>query len=100
MGFAIYQHELATGAHVFPHPEPPSRLPPHSIPLGSPRTPTLSTLLHALNLHWPSVLNMVIYMFQRYYLKLSHSTSLPVSLKSVLYVWVSFAALYIQSLVP
>ena len=33
------------------HPEPPSKLPPHPIPLGCPRTPALSTLLHSSHLH-------------------------------------------------
>ena len=27
------------GVHVFPHPEPPSHLPPHPIPLGHPSAP-------------------------------------------------------------
>ena len=27
--FAIYRHESVTGAHVSPHPEPPSHVPPH-----------------------------------------------------------------------
>ena len=31
--------------HVFPHPNPPSRLPPHPIPLGLPSAPALSTCL-------------------------------------------------------
>ena len=52
MVFAIHQHESVTGAHVSPHPEPPSQLPPHPIPLGCPQTQALSALLHALNLHW------------------------------------------------
>ena len=33
IGFAIHQHEPATSIHV-PHPEPPSVLPPRTIPLG------------------------------------------------------------------
>ena len=32
IGFAIHQRESTTGVHV-PHPEPPSHLPPHTIPL-------------------------------------------------------------------
>ena len=34
------------------HPEPPSYLPPHPIPLGHPSTPAPSTLYHASNLDW------------------------------------------------
>ena len=61
MDFAIHQHESATGIHVSPYPESPSHLSSHPIPLGCPRTPALGALLHALNLHWSSVLHMVMY---------------------------------------
>ena len=47
MVFAIHWHESATSAHVSPHLEPPSHLPPHPILLACPRA--LSTLLHASN---------------------------------------------------
>jgi len=43
---------------------PPYSLPTPSHPLGCPRAPALSALLHASNLHWSSILHMVIYMFQ------------------------------------
>ena len=43
---------------------PSSFFPPHPIPLFCPRAPTLSALLHVSNLHWSSILHMVIYMFQ------------------------------------
>ena len=59
--FAIHQHESAMGAHVSPHPELPSHLHPHPIPLGYPRALALSILFHASNLHWSSILHMVIY---------------------------------------
>ena len=48
--FFAKQHESAIGAHVFPHLEPPSHLPPHPIPQGHPSAPALSTLSYALNL--------------------------------------------------
>ena len=54
-----------------PHPEPTSHLPPHPIPLGCPSAPALSALIHASDLHWSSILHMVVYMFQCYSLKLS-----------------------------
>ena len=61
--FAIHQHESAMGVHVSPtlNLVPP---PPHPIPLGYPRAPALRALIHKLNLHWLSILYMVIYMFQ------------------------------------
>ena len=64
MVLAIHLHESDKGIHVYPHSKPPSNLLPHPIPLDYPRAPALSDLLHALNLHWSSILHMVIYMFQ------------------------------------
>ena len=72
MVFAIHQHESATGTHMSSHPESPSHFPPHPIPLGGPRALALSALLHASNLHWSSILHILIYMFQCYSLKSSH----------------------------
>ena len=46
------------------HPETPSHVPPHPIPLGHPSAPALSTLSHALNLDWWFVSHMILYMFQ------------------------------------
>ena len=62
-------------------PNPPSHLPSQPIPLDCPRAPGLSALLHALNLHWSSILHMVIYMFQCCSLKSSHLRLLPHSPK-------------------
>ena len=64
-----------------PHPESPTYIPPHPIPLGCPRAPALSALLYALNLHWSSVLHMEIYMFQCYSLISSYPHLLPHSPK-------------------
>ena len=47
--FAIHQHESATGVS---HPEPPSHLPPHTIPLGRLSAPAPSIQYHAANLDW------------------------------------------------
>ena len=81
MVFAIHRHELAMGVHVSPHPEPPSLLPPISNPLGCPKALALSALLQGSNLHWSSILHMIIYMFQCYSLKSSHPCLLLLSTK-------------------
>ena len=74
MGLPRVGYDLRTKQQYvcLPDPETPSYIPPHSIPLGCPRALALGALLHALNLHWPSVLHMVMYMFQCYSLKSSH----------------------------
>ena len=67
--------------HVSPHPESPSQLPAHPIPLSCPRAPALRALPHASNLHWSFILHMLIYMFQCYPLKSFHPRLLPRSPK-------------------
>ena len=62
-----------------PIPEPFSHLPPHPILLGCPRVLALGALLHALNSHWSSVLHMIMYMFQCYFIKSFHRRLLPLS---------------------
>ena len=49
---------------------------------GCPRALVLGALLHALNLHWSSTLHMVMYVFQCYSLKSSHTYLVPVSSKA------------------
>jgi len=95
-GFCHTWRWITHGCTCVPHPEPPSHLPPHSIPQGHPSAPALSTLSHASNLDWQSISHMVIYMFQRYSLKSSHPRLLPQSPKSDLYFCVSFAVSYIR----
>ena len=64
-------------------------VPPSWTPATSLSTPSrwvvpedqLCALLHALNLHWSSVLHMIIYMSQCYSLKSPHPHLLPLSLK-------------------
>ena len=79
IGFAIHQHESATGVHVFPilNPSPTSL----SIPSLRVIPGTPSTLSHASNLYWQSVSHMIICMFQCYSLKSSHPRLLPQSPK-------------------
>ena len=49
IGFAIYQHESATGIHMFPILNPP---PSPTIPLGRPSAPAPSIQYRASNLDW------------------------------------------------
>ena len=69
------------GYTCVPHPEPPSHLPLHPIPLGHPSAPALSTLSHAPNLDWQSVSHRIMYIFQCYSLKSSYPRLFPQSLK-------------------
>ena len=80
-GFCHTLTRISHGWTCVPHPETPSYLPPHPIPLGCPSPPALSALSHALNLDWWSISHMVIYMFQYYSLKSSHPCLLPQSPK-------------------
>ena len=81
IGFAIQQHESATGVHVFPILNPSSHFPPHTIPLGHPRAPAPSILYPASNLDWRSISYMILYMFQCHSPKSSHPLPLPQSPK-------------------
>ena len=69
------------GCTCVPHPETPSRLPPHPIPLGHPSAPVSSTLYHASNLDWWFISHVIIYMFQCHSPKSSHPLPLPQSPK-------------------
>ena len=70
MVFAIHQHESAIG--ILCPPERFSHLPPHPIPLGCHGALALGSLHHGSNSHWPSILHIVMCMFQCYSLKSSH----------------------------
>ena len=78
IGFAIHQHESATGMHVFPT---RTRLPPCTIPLGHPSAPAPSNQYHASNLDWRFISYMILYMFQCHSPKSSHPLPLPQSPK-------------------
>ena len=77
-----------------PHLEPPSLLPPHTIPLGRLSAPAPSIQYHASNLDWWLVSYMILYMFQCHSPKSSHP--LPES-KRLLYTSVSFLLSLIQA---
>ena len=64
-----------------PHPEPPSQLPPHTIPLGHPSAPAPSIQYRALNLDGRLISYMIFYMFQCHSPKSSHPLPLPQSPK-------------------
>ena len=53
---------ICHGCTCVPHPEPPSHLSSHPIPLGHPSAPAPSTLYHASNLDWWFVSHVIIYM--------------------------------------
>ena len=63
IGFVKHQHASVTGVHVFPILNPPSNLPPHTIPLGHPTASVPSFLYPASNLDWWFVSYMILYMF-------------------------------------
>ena len=65
-----------------PHPEPPSHLPSHTIPLGHPSAPAPSFLYPASNLDWRFISYMILYMFQCHSPKSSHPRPLPQSPKN------------------
>ena len=82
IGFTILQHEsFRHGCTRVPNPEPPSHLPPHTIPLGHPSAPAPSILYPALNLDWRFISYMILYMFQFHSPKSSHPLPLPQSPK-------------------
>ena len=69
------------GCTCAPHPEFPSHLPPHTIPLGRPSAPAPSILYPASKLDWWFIYIMILYMFQCHSPKSSPSLPLPQSPK-------------------
>ena len=69
------------GCTCAPHPEPTSHLPPHTILLGHPSAPAPSIQYRVSNLDWRLISYMILYMFQCYSPKSSHTRPLPQSPK-------------------
>ena len=70
--FARRQHEWAVGIHMSPLSCTHLPSSPASHPFRWSQSTGLSSLHHAANSHWLSILHMVMYMFQCYSLKSSH----------------------------
>ena len=70
-----------------PHPETPSQLPPHPIPLGCPRALALGALLHASNLHWSSTLLMLLS---------SHQSCFQLDVLLIAFSWMDLLLLLFQ----
>ena len=96
-------HTLTWIIHGFtcvPHPDPPSHLPPHPIPLGLPSAPALSTcLMHPtwagdlFHPWWYTCFNAIL----SGHPTIAFSHRIP---KSVLYICVSFSVLHIVLSLP
>ena len=75
-GFCHTLTWISHGVTCVPHPDPPSHIPPHPIPLGLPIVPAPLyqpwALVHASNLGWRSVSPLIVYLFQCYSLRTSH----------------------------
>ena len=102
IGFAIYQHESATGIHVIPilNPPPSSLLPPSTIPLGHPSAPAPSIQYRALNLDWRLISYMILHIFQCHSPKSSHPLPLPQSPKDCSIYLCLFCCLVYRVILP
>ena len=90
----MHRHESAMGIHVSHHPETPSHLPPHPIPLGCPRAPALSAwfieLAVVINITYGNIHVSVLFSHI-----ISPSPS-PTESGSLFFTYVSFAVLHIE----
>ena len=77
-----------------PHPEPLSRLLPHTIPLGHSSVPAPSFLYTAWNLDWRFISHMILYMFQCHSPKSSPTP--PTESKRLFHTSVSLLLSHIQ----
>ena len=94
IGFAIHQHEPATGIQMFPilNP-PPSSLP--TIPLGHPSAPAPSIQYHASNLDWWFISYMILHVSMPFSQIIPPSPS-PTESKRLFFTSVSLLLSHIQ----
>ena len=99
---AIHKHVSGIGTYMFPPSWDSLTSPTASRSCRLAQSPGLSSLGHKANSHWPSISYMVVYMFPCYSLYSSHPLlhTPPCIHKSVLYVFISIAALQIGLSVP
>ena len=79
-----------------PHPEPPSLLPPDTIPLGHPSAPAPSIQYHVSNLDWRFSSYVILYMFQCHSPKSSLPLPSPTESKRLFYTSMSLLLSHIQ----
>ena len=83
------------GCTCVPNPEPPSHIPPYTIPLGHPSAPAPSFLYPVSNLDWRFISYMILYMFKCHSPKSPHPPS-PTEFKTLFYTSVSLLLSRIQ----
>ena len=86
---------ICHGCTHVPHPELPSHLSPHTIPLCHPSAPAPSILYHASSLD-QCIVSYIIYMFQCHSPKSSHPLSLSHRVQKLFYTSVSLLLSHIQ----
>ena len=89
---------ISHGFTCVPHPEPPSHLPPHPIPLGLPIAPSLSTCL--MHPTWAGCFTLDNIHVSMLFSQIIPPSPSPRVQKSVLYICVSFSVLHIGLSLP